>query len=360
MFKEEQILFPYIVKLDRAAAQVLSAPVSPFGTVDNPVRMMMMEHDAVGEISNGTATINSDWMQYLPLNVPLYLFVDSERNDATGSGPYNIRIQDVTIGPIPCTNGNPIDCTDFMVRQHYRDFLNREADTSGLSFWDNEINSCADTHCAEVKRINVSAAFFFSIEFQQTGYLVYKTYAAAFGPSRIGSKVPLTRSEFLDFQRVSQGVIVGATAWKDQLDANQAAYFNEFVQRPNFRATYPDTMPHLQFVNTIDANAGNVLSTSERDQFVDDLNNGVKTRAQVLRALAQNSEFTRAHFNRAFVLMQYLGYLRRNPNDAPDNTFSGYNFWLTKLDQFNGNFVNAEMVKAFVTSTEYRQRFGQP
>jgi hypothetical protein len=58
--------------------------------------------------------------------------------------------------------------------------------------------------------------------------------------------------------------------------------------------------------------------------------------------------------------MQYFGYLRRNPNDAPEQglNFDGYNFWLGKLNQFNGNFVNAEMVKAFIISSEYRQRFG--
>ena len=60
--------------------------------------------------------------------------------------------------------------------------------------------------------------------------------------------------------------------------------------------------------------------------------------------------------------MQYFGYLRRNPDDAPEPTrdFSGYNFWLNKLNQFGGNFVQAEMVKAFLNSTEYRQRFGPP
>jgi len=67
-----------------------------------------------------------------------------------------------------------------------------------------------------------------------------------------------------------------------------------------------------------------------------------------------------AEFNRAFVLMQFFGYLRRNPNDAPDADYSGYDFWLTKLNQFNGNFQGAEMVKAFITSAEYRQRFGKP
>jgi hypothetical protein len=58
--------------------------------------------------------------------------------------------------------------------------------------------------------------------------------------------------------------------------------------------------------------------------------------------------------------MQYFGYLRRAPNDAPDADCTGYELWLTKLSQFGGNFVNAEMVKAFITSAEYRQRFGQP
>ena len=62
--------------------------------------------------------------------------------------------------------------------------------------------------------------------------------------------------------------------------------------------------------------------------------------------------------------MQYFGYLRRNPDDPdfqnnPDPQFLGYQFWLSKLDQFNGNYVEAEMVKAFITSIEYRQRFGQ-
>jgi len=62
--------------------------------------------------------------------------------------------------------------------------------------------------------------------------------------------------------------------------------------------------------------------------------------------------------NRAFVLTEYFGYLRRNPNDAPDTDFDGYNFWLNKLNQSNGDFVGAEMVKAFIVSGEYRQRFG--
>ena len=57
--------------------------------------------------------------------------------------------------------------------------------------------------------------------------------------------------------------------------------------------------------------------------------------------------------------MQYFGYLRRNPNSGPDSDFSGYNFWLGKLNEFNGNFIQAEMVKAFLDASEYKRRFGQ-
>jgi hypothetical protein len=85
----------------------------------------------------------------------------------------------------------------------------------------------------------------------------------------------------------------------------------------------------------------------------------VLRRAQVLRAVADIAEFRRRQLCKAFVLMQYFGYLRRAPNESPDTNFDGYNFWLSKLNEFNGNFVRAEMVKAFISSDEYRKRFGQ-
>ena len=68
--------------------------------------------------------------------------------------------------------------------------------------------------------------------------------------------------------------------------------------------------------------------------------------------VAENAEFARREFNAAFVLMQYFGYLRRGPDEE------GFNFWLAKLEQFGGNYVNAEMVKAFISSDEYKRRFG--
>ena len=113
----------------------------------------------------------------------------------------------------------------------------------------------------------------------------------------------------------------------------------------------------------LNSNAGNVLSASERTKAIDlfggagDSSN-MSARAQALRQVAEDQDLFNAEFNRAFVLMQYFGYLRRNPNDPQDTDYTGYDFWLTKLNQFNGNYINAEMVKAFLSSIEYRQRFG--
>jgi hypothetical protein len=75
--------------------------------------------------------------------------------------------------------------------------------------------------------------------------------------------------------------------------------------------------------------------------------------------VAENATLGQQELNRAFVLMEYFGYMRRNPNDAPEPglNFDGYNFWLNKLIQFNGNFEQADMVKAFIVSGEYRDRF---
>jgi hypothetical protein len=92
--------------------------------------------------------------------------------------------------------------------------------------------------------------------------------------------------------------------------------------------------------------------------LVTDLTTGAKTRAQVVRTVAEDQDLINSEKNRAFVLMQYFGYLRRDPNSDPDTDYTGYDFWLGKLNQFNGNFVNAEMVKAFIVSGEYRHRFG--
>ncbi len=259
-----------------------------------------------------------------------------------------------------------IDETQFFVRQHYLDFLNREADPSGLSFWTSSILSCgSDSSCLEVKRVNTSAAYFLSIESQQTGYLVYRMYKSSYG-NLPNAPVPIKLSEFTpDTQQIGQGVIVNQTGWEQRLENNKQAFANDFVQRSRFASAYPTSLTPDQFVDTLFANAGVIPSASDRAAAISEFASAMTTndaaaRARALRRVAETSTLAQQEFNRAFVLMQYFGYLRRNPNDPPEATldFAGYNFWLTKLNQFNGNFAEAEMVKAFIQSAEYRQRFG--
>jgi len=289
------------------------------------------------------------------------------------SGPSTVPL---TIVDTTSSSNNPIDDAAFFVRQHYHDFLNREPDAGGLAFWTNQITECQQpgaTCNAEVRRINVSAAFFLSIEFQETGYLVERLYKSAYGDATATSNfgpthqlaVPIVRlQEFLpDTQQVSNGVIIGQPGADQKLEQNKVAFTQAFVTRSRFTTAYATSLTPAQFVDALFANAGVTPSASDRAAAINEFGGAANTadtnaRARALRLVAENSILNQQEKNRAFVLMQYFGYLRRNPNDPQDSDYSGYDFWLTKLNQFDGNFINAEMVKAFIISGEYRQRFG--
>ena len=169
--------------------------------------------------------------------------------------------------------------------------------------------------------------------------------------------------EFLaDTQEVGRGVVVGEPDWEQRLETNRQTFALEFVQRPRFLAAFPLSLTPAQFVDGLNENAGGVLSPGERDQLVAQMaaNADVHAgRAAALRSVAGHAQLRQAELNRAFVQMQYFGYLRRNPDDAPDANFAGWRFWLDKLNEFDGDYIRAEMVKAFLSSEEYRRRFGQ-
>ena len=310
-------------------------------------------------------------------NVTLILLANSSRlsspfsalgaGNVTGSPFANLFLQ--MLADPDAFRANPLESDVFLVRQQYLDFLNREPDTAGLEFWVNNIGVCGtDESCREVRRIDTSAAQFFSIEFHETGYLAERLYKVAFGDalstSTLGGShqiaVPIiSRSEFLaDTQALGRDVIVGEAGWAAVLENNKQTFLSQFVERGRFLNAFPADISPAAFVDTLNSNSGGALSQTERDQLVNELADGIKTRAQVLRAIAEDSDLAKAELSRAFVLMQYFGYLRRNPDDAPDSDHTGYDFWLSKLNQFNGNFVNAEMVKAFIVSGEYKLRFG--
>lgn len=443
------------------------------------------------------------------------LFLSNPTGAGVGLGTPNTAQVTILDNDTSVSLTNPIDDATFFVRQQYLDFLNREPDAAGLAFWVNQITSCGDAACREIRRINVSAAFFLSPEFQNTGFLAYLTHRVAFGSNASGSPAPILYGNFeRDAQTLQRNYINGQPGAEAILEANKVAYFNEFVTRPEFVAKYPSTLSNQEYVdnllktgnispddfivnmtnsqespaanptttggirrpasygtarfvfnagltaltvtgtvNNIDFTGSQTADTNDnltnahihasatvpppatrpvvwgfigtpfndnnpndavatpfgsgvggtfsgkwdapegngttlaaqldnlrnsrayinfhtvqfgggeirgnfpgllafRDSLVAGLNGGTLTRATVLRMAAELFDLRTRELNNAFVTMEYFGYLRRDPDTA------GFNFWLGKLNEFNGNFIEAEMVKAFISSSEYRQRFG--
>ncbi|HJQ35262.1 MAG TPA: hypothetical protein VJ866_24130 [Pyrinomonadaceae bacterium] len=275
---------------------------------------------------------------------------------APGSYTFTLTSRGATVKSVSFDAGpsvsNPADDVTVFVWQHYLDFLARDPDASGLSFWQRNMSmTCGnDAACAERKRVDTSAAFFLSIEFQRTGFFVHKLYRASF------ARMP-RRAEFLTDQRqMARGVVVNSLGWEALLESNTQAFLDEWVTRPQFRFEL-DQLNDAQYVEKLVQNTGAEIPDGTRSALVSALAERRLTRAQVLRAVAEDAEFSRKEVAPAFVLMQYFGYLQRNPDEGRDTNWDGYNYWLSKLNQFGGDHVRAEMVKAFIESDEYRARF---
>jgi hypothetical protein len=242
-----------------------------------------------------------------------------------------------TANPDAVQSANAIDTTEYFVRQQYLDFLGREPDQGGLDYWSDQINQCGgDAACISRKRLDVSAAFFMSAEFQQTGSYIYGVYAGTLGRT-------LNYGEF----NADRSQVLGGSG----LDPAKTAFAQAFVQRPEFTNRYPQGMTREQFVDaviqTMTTRSG-VDQSSLRNQLLGDYDAG--GRALVVRHASEASSFVAAEYNKAFVLMEYFGYLRREIDQG------GYDYWLDVLN--NGAAGNYRgMVCAFLTSTEYQLRF---
>ena len=336
--------------------------INPAGTaLDYSTYLGTSSGDSIRALAvgpEGTAYVTGyTWSGEFPATAGAYqpqLKTDGTSNgiDAFVSRISEERKPDVPVFAAGTGAFNPIDDAMSFVRQQYRDFLNREADDEGLAFWTNEITKCgADAGCREVKRINVSAAFFKSIESERTGYFFYRMHKAAFG------EMPRLADYRAAQQAMGRGVIVKEAGWEARLDANRSAFVAQWVSGGAFAARYGG-LSNADYVDTLLATAGLAAESVGRDALVAGLDSGAETRASVLTKVADNPELDRREKNRAFVLAEYFGYLQRYANAGRDTDFSGLEHWLGKLNDFGGNYVAAEMVKAFLDSTEYRQRFG--
>jgi hypothetical protein len=287
------------------------------------------------------------------------LMLSNPQNAALGAqATAQLQITDTQTQDSPT---NPIDDPTTYVCQHYHDFLNREPDQAGLQFWTNQIQSCnGDAQCIDVKRQNVSAAYFLSREFQETGFFVIKIQRAAFGKVSNDATKRLTYLQFLrDAQAVGKGFADLQPGADQILEQNKVAYTQTVAGSQAFIAKYPTTLSAAAYVDAMFATAGVTPQGTERQDAINAFGTGdLAGRAASLRKVAESMSVKNAEFAPAFVLLQYFGYLRRNPTDAPDTSDAGYQFWLSKLNAFGGDYIRSEMVRSFIVSSEYRKRFG--
>ena len=267
---------------------------------------------------------------------------------------------------------SPVDDASFFVRQHYADFLNRESDQSGLDYWSGQITQCGnDQTCLRNRRNDVSNAFFYELEYQQTGSYVYRLYRAAFGnnqpfPNPDPNGDPAEKNKLVSYAAFVQDrarVIGGSGLAQSQLDLA-----NVFVQRAEFTARYATNLDGPGFVDAVLATIKNEVGadlTAQRQALIDlfsQAGGGNSGRSAVLYHLADdnvqtnpidNRAFINAEYNRAFVATQYFGYLRRDPD------IGGLLFWLGQVNSAALRDVTKQhaMVCSFITSAEYQQRF---
>ncbi len=211
-----------------------------------------------------------------------------------------------------------------------------------------------------MKRQNVSAAFFLSVEFQETGFGVLRTQRVAFGHRSDTASQRVPYAQFMhDAQQVGRGVVIGEAGADALLELNKQAYATQLVSSSAFIVRFPLSQTGAEYVAALFTSAAVAPTSAEIAAAMTAFGGGgTAGRVSALRSVADSATMRQVELNSAFVLLQYYGYMRRNPTDLPDVDDSGYQFWLGKLNSFGGNFEAAEMVKAFITSGEYRQRFG--
>jgi len=259
-------------------------------------------------------------------------------NGATlGTAVETVTIVDNDVAP---STTNPIDDIPFFVTQQYIDFLGRLPDTIGFNNWVATLNGCPNGGFGEndnpnCDRVHVSAGFFLSTEFQGRGYFAYRFYEVALD----------RRPTYAEF--VPDMAIVGGPQSPDSEVLSKASYTEAWTQRPEFKARY-DALSNQSYVDALETNAE--VAVANKAALVAALNAGQMSRGEVLRNIVESQAVFDKFFNRAFVSMQYFGYLRRDPDTV------GFNNWLNTLNADPSNFRH--MIFGFLFSTEYRQRFG--
>ena len=243
----------------------------------------------------------------------------------------NTKVKPLRIRP-GTTRRVTIDDNDFYLQQHYVDFFFRMPDSASYTPRLTALNNCApgNTSC---DRIAASQSFFNSVEFAGRGMFVYKLFMTSFA----------RKPRFTEFVPNVKSITPFQTA--QQLEASKNTFVNNWVLKAAFKAKYPATMTPAAYVDALAATAK--VTLANRNTLISDLQAGRKTRAQVLRAIAEGPEVNNKYYKEAYVALGYFGYFRRDPD-------ANFAKWLTALNT-TGNYRT--VTNNFLSSPLYRNRF---
>jgi len=259
-----------------------------------------------------TTTIN-------PPNNPWKMIGTQTYNPSGKEATIEALFDDVMIND----NKNPLNDTTEFVKQQYRDFLNREAETAGLQYWVNIIDSGAMT------RAQVIESFFWSEEFGATIAPVVRLYFAYF------LRIP-------DYGGLMYWINVYKSGW------SLGAISDSFAGSEEFQQTY-GALSNEAFVNLVYQNIlGRAPDPGGYAFWVGELNSGRRTRGQVMIGFSESDEYEGLTSHEVYVTMMYVGMLRRSPEEE------GFNFWVDYLDSGNSGLA---LIDGFLHSTEYANRF---
>ena len=231
---------------------------------------------------------------------------------------------------------NPVDDTQFFIRQQYLDVLNREPVSKEVDKFASAINGCnGEPGCVLERRLGTALELFRSSEFQESSGFLYRLYRTALGRS----------PTFAEWSREI-----------NQLTKNRAetkpTFVGEWLKRADLLNEYPDTLGNADYVDKLLKTATLTLPEDQRKAIIDDLSNARTTRAGVLIRVADNPALVKREYDRAFVAACYLNYLKRDADPEGDD------YWGRVMK--DGPSAETAVIRGFIYSQEYRARFGQP
>jgi len=282
--------------------------------------------------------------------------------------PSELFYGDIKVKPLRLRPGTNTVITiadyDFFIQQQYIDFLRRFPEPDGMAFYLNILNGCqsTDIECVKFTRGALSANFFRSPEFQRKGSYVMYLYMVSLGQrpatvDELNNPAKIDRPHYAEFM-ADLGTI--STPNDDAALTNQKKdeLSVAWLQRTEVNAIYGG-LSNAAFVQKLVDTAG--VNLSNQTQLLNDLNGGQKTRAQVLRAVAESPEVDAKFYKQAFVTMEYFGYLRRDPEvcvGSPNPSQCGYIFHNERFNlTADKDFLENTIVRGFIESPEYINRF---